>query len=502
VKKSNLILQAAIAAALASGSAAYAGNLTGTTTFATEVFGATQTAAAEIIPTPVTYTFSTPGGIVINPGGTIYMYFREAGGVFTAAPAAGDISFGGGLAGLSVSGAPALSTDFTTVRVALNNPVSNAVNVTIGVGGKVILTPAATRSISGVNTTLATAGGAVTMQASVATTSSLPNTGTALPSDLETATAINIAVAANAISSTMAASSAFPFNSTTAAPNVTETQRIDLTAAAPSSRLTTPGGTLSNTNSATVVNLGAFRFTNSTTPATLLDGTTAYTIALRSSNLTGTVSGAFKSGAGSAITMTSDAACATVVATAAYDNTSVPTVATFPAAPAFLPTTATNYYLCYTVPATTGAIPVTQPTLALTLNKTAGTDKTNTVGGSLYNLQLNGQQVDVRSYIPVGNTGYTGFVRVINTGSVAAPITGQFLYENGTSGTAGVLIGSLPPAGVQTLTANQVETAIGAPTGGAAARPRLRVTAPTNGMNVQSFMASPGGLVSDMTGAQ
>lgn len=497
MKKSNLILQAAIAAALASSSAAYAGSLSGTTNFATEVFGASQTNAAEIIPGAVTYTFNTPGGIVVNPTGNIYMYFREAGGLFTAAPAVGDFSFAGGIAGLTVT-AVGISTDSTTVRATLNNGTTN--NVTIGVGGQVILTPAATRAFNNVTTTLATTGQSVTLQASVsAAVPSLPNTGTALPADLDNgvSTALNMATSAQAITSAALASSAF--GAATVPVGTAETQRIDLTATAPSSRFTTPGGTLSNTNSATIINLGGFRFTNAAGTQALLDGTTDYTIATRGSNMSGTVTGVFK--AGSTVHIDSGAGCATAtLATATLNSTTAPTVATFTGAA--LPVTATDYFVCYTVAATTPAIPVTQPTLALTVNKTAGTDQTDTVSATLYNLQLNGQQVDVRSYVPVGNTGYTSWVRVINTGTVAAPVSGQFLYADGTVGTAGTIISNLAAGGSMSLNADAVEAGIGAPTGGAAARPRLRVTAPTNGMQVQSFISNPDNSITDMTGAQ
>ena len=36
----------------------------------------------------------------------------------------------------------------------------------------------------------------------------------------------------------------------------------------------------------------------------------------------------------------------------------------------------------------------------------------------------------------------------------------------------------------------------------AAARPRLRVTAPTSSLQVQSFMSSPSGVFTDMSGGQ
>ena len=89
MKKRNLVLQTAIASAiLAMAAGAQAGTLTGAATYATENFGSTATAALAIGAPATVYTFNTPGGIVVNPSGSVYVFFRVTGAAFAAAPAA------------------------------------------------------------------------------------------------------------------------------------------------------------------------------------------------------------------------------------------------------------------------------------------------------------------------------------------------------------------------------------------------------------------------------
>ena len=498
MKKRNLITQAAIASAfLAMAGGAQAGTLSGASVFATELFGSTATSALALTPAAVTYTFNTPGGIVINPTGNIYEYFRLSAGLLAAAPATSDFSFGGGLSGLAAS-AVALSTDSTTVRVTLNN-TSSTTNVTIGVGGTVVWTPAA-GAITNVNTALATAASTLDMQASVASSgSTLPNTGTALPADLDNGLSNNFAFVTStpAITSKIAASSSFA---------TVETQKIDLTATSPGSRFTAPGNTLSNANSTTVVNLGSLTFTDATgTQGINTNAATDYTIAGRgtAATLNGTVTGSFKTGA--TMALTTDTACTTGIAAGSSGTLNTTTLATFTFSGGTLPTSATANYICLTVPATTGAIPVTTPTASFTFTKTTTTDAANTASGTLYALGNNGSTVDVRSYIPAVTSGYTSYVRVINTGAVAATVTGQWLYEDGTTSTPATLITpALAVGGSTTLSSAQIEAALGAPTASIGNdRPRLRLTASTNGLQAQSFfLTNANGNFSDATGAQ
>ena len=492
MKKSNVILQAAVASAfVAMAGGVQAGTLSqaGANRFAVEVFGPTATSALAITATPVVYTFNTPGGIVVNPGGIIYTYHRIAGGTLAIDPVAGAYALGGGITGL-VAAVGSVSGDKTTVQITLNNSTTD--NVVIGVGGTLTWTPTA-GSIKDVNTTLATVGGAVSMQASVASSAVTANTGTALPADLDNglSNSLNIAVGAQAITGTVTASSSLA---------IVETQRVDLTAAAPGSRFTTPGATLSNANSATVVNLGAFKFTDSATTAMMKDGATVYSVAnsQTATTLSGTVTGSFKGT--STMTIATDVTCTTAIAAGAAGTLNT-ALTTFTFTGGTIPATATNNYLCYTVPATTAQIPLGTPTASFTFGKATGTDAATTAAGSLYTLQYNGSQVDVRNYVPAAVTGWTTILRIINTGTVSAAISGAVIDETtGVAGTAAVLVPALASGGAATLNATEIEAALG--TMADTARPRIRITAPTNGMDVQTYVFNPNGNFSIIHGSE
>jgi len=115
-------------------------------------------------------------------------------------------------------------------------------------------------------------------------------------------------------------------------------------------------------------------------------------------------------------------------------------------------------------------------------------------------LALNGASYDVRNYVPAGAVGYVTYIRVINTGSLSASVSAAQVNETtGVAGVAGVL-GTVAAGAAVNYTSTQVETAVGAVA--ATARPRIRITAPTNGLEVQTFLAQPNGTISDMTGAQ
>lgn len=112
----------------------------------------------------------------------------------------------------------------------------------------------------------------------------------------------------------------------------------------------------------------------------------------------------------------------------------------------------------------------------------------------------NGSQVEVRTYVPVGTPGYTGAVRMINAGTMSAPVTGQWVYQDGTLGAAISLI-TLPAAGSETLSASQIEAILGAPTPIGGNRPRLRLISPSTSLQAQSFLLNPGGVVTTVHAA-
>jgi alpha-tubulin suppressor-like RCC1 family protein len=114
-----------------------------------------------------------------------------------------------------------------------------------------------------------------------------------------------------------------------------------------------------------------------------------------------------------------------------------------------------------------------------------------------------GTSVAVRSFLPAANasSGYTGFIRVINTGTTTTPVSVSLLDGGtGQAGASAQLVASLPAGAAKTFSAQQVETALGL-TLAASARPRILVSASAS-IDVQSFMSNPGGTVTQLSGAQ
>ncbi|MDD2915134.1 MAG: choice-of-anchor D domain-containing protein [Gallionella sp.] len=126
-------------------------------------------------------------------------------------------------------------------------------------------------------------------------------------------------------------------------------------------------------------------------------------------------------------------------------------------------------------------------------------------GGALNEMSnaASGTSVDIRTYIPAvdAGSGYISYLRVINTGPTATPV-GVALID-GTSGIAvnsGTLIASLPPGGAQVVSSAQVEAALGAQVA-SGTRPRIRLTGNTI-LEVQSYLAQPGGAFAEVSGGQ
>lgn len=114
-----------------------------------------------------------------------------------------------------------------------------------------------------------------------------------------------------------------------------------------------------------------------------------------------------------------------------------------------------------------------------------------------------GTSIDVRSYVPAANSGYTSFLRIINESSTTTPITASVIDAvSGMATATATLIASLPANAAMTLTSAQVEAALGtqlAP----ADRPRIRVTSPAGiaSLRTQSFLLQPGGVFNEISNA-
>jgi hypothetical protein len=133
------------------------------------------------------------------------------------------------------------------------------------------------------------------------------------------------------------------------------------------------------------------------------------------------------------------------------------------------------------------------PTVTATLVANTSTTANVTIASTnLYTLGTDGTSVYVREYVPAAataSTGYQSFLRVINTGTVAAKISFAFIDDTlglaGTSAT-GTTTSAVPAGGAITLTSAQIEALVGT-TEAASARPRVLVSAPST-ITVQSYL--------------
>lgn len=489
--KRNVAIRTLVASAvLAVVGSAHANSITVTTrTVANEAFGSaivqpTVAAGAISLPT-LQYTFNTPGGIVVNDSGSVKVVFTLAGGTADTVglfAAANNVVLSGGISAFT----PTVAVSGSTLTITLTN--SSGGNLTIGIGASASL--------------VSTAANAQYRVIGVTKGSNVTVTGQALngadSSVLEGATGASTAIGfADAVTAASTAS--------------TSTAKINL------NTTPTPGTALVT---GTKVSFGGVKFTNTTGTQVKLDNAgaadaditdaTASAYAFTGTFTVGKASGAFTPGM--TLGIFTDETCATAVTTAgAQVNTPTGAISTSTTSIS-MPYTALSaaqldagVYLCgdYSAVSAGTVFQEFTPTLAFTYDKASASYTDEVVSAfNGYALTTNGQTKDVRTYVPVAEPGYTSFIRVINSGTVDAAVTGRFVNEDGSTSGAGVVIATLKAGGSKTLTSTEIETAIGtAPA--AAARPRLRLTAPTSDLQVQSFILTNGnGNFSDATGAQ
>jgi len=130
-------------------------------------------------------------------------------------------------------------------------------------------------------------------------------------------------------------------------------------------------------------------------------------------------------------------------------------------------------------------------------------DGTGSVGGNC-NTPVMVAKVDVRSYVPAASagSGYVSYLRIINTGTVATPVSVAVINgATGVTGAAGQLIATLPAHAALTFSAAQVEAALGMALA-AGDRPRIRINAlTTSSIEAQSFLLQPGGAFNEISGS-
>jgi hypothetical protein len=237
------------------------------------------------------------------------------------------------------------------------------------------------------------------------------------------------------------------------------------------------------------------------------------------------VNGNFVVGAASSVNLTSDAACATVIAgpfvptatnvtmnlTAAQLATMVQTGA------AGNGTGVQTAYICYTVANTNAAqIPSGQFTLdaSSTVSHLSSEAGGPVCGTNLYNLTKNGVQIDVRNVIARASGGYTAgfrsFLRIINTDESLSTVVAAQVIDN-----AGNVLGAkplnggvaIPPRGYIFVSNDQLETALAGSTSAgytdaAGANVRIRLSAPSATLRVQNYVLTPQGTFLEASGAQ
>lgn len=115
-----------------------------------------------------------------------------------------------------------------------------------------------------------------------------------------------------------------------------------------------------------------------------------------------------------------------------------------------------------------------------------------------------GSSVAVSTYLPAASapSGYVSYLRVINIGATATPVTvAKIDPATGLTGAAGTLNASLPANAAITYSAAQVETALGAAIA-VGERPRIVVTGAGSSLEVQSFLIQPGGAFTNVSNEQ
>ena len=513
IKKRNVIVRTVISAAVLATLGmvqANAGSVSVTSrNVAREAFGSLVTSATQIGINAggITYTFSTSGGVVINPSGTIYITLVPTGGKFLGAGLALTVPTTVGVGAILTTSTATVNASGEIVVTLVNTGTANAV---LGVGASVTVSPNPTTSAAnGGNSAV----GLVTVTGALGLATGTSVTVQGRVGTLSDGSASNVeALSAAATNPVLTSSTAVTGALTTSAG--VETVKVDLTS-------TPTAGTrlVKSDNTTTLVEtLGSFTFTDAAVANQLalpnvpvnVSSTTAFT-GLANFDLT-LVSGAFTAGA--AYTLSTNSTC--VAGTFASTQTVTPTGAAVAATTTKVnivtnapPIAGTTYYICATFPS--AAITPYQVTATGTYPALSASYLAVPVAAaSLYNLANNGQTVDVRNFITSKNGGnaYDTNIRVINTGTIDAKVSAAWIYGGdgyAGMGASGTLINLLPAGGAKTMTSSDVEGAIGVPdpvkTSGA--QPRLRVTAPTNALEVQVFLYNAAnGVFTDLTGAQ
>jgi len=477
MKKRNVSIQAAVAILLGAASvSSFAGIANG--------LAANMAAQAVVSNTTALATGSVAYSTAVPlPLGNAFVKVTLGGGAKFVQAAAGAL-----VAGTLI----ASNTGAATITVSAGTVSADQLSVTYPIAVTVASAPVnATFTFKAID---ATAGnGGVTNAGFLSTAgTNLPVTlsigsSTSIPADIDSASTGNVITSVNGLTALLLQSGAANFVAAGGGGAI-ETKKIQVTTG--SGTALVDGGATSNTlASSTLMNFGAIRLTN-TAGAVAADAATAFTLAANYATTYGVVlTGAFSasSGTGGKVFLATDNACTTPIATNP-NATITATTATFAGSTA--PATGVSQFVCMQVNTPTNAVtiqPVTPSAVATIAGLSAATASFSSAATPLYALTNNGGTVRVRSYIPAAATGYTSFIRVINTGAVAATISAAVIDQTtGVAGTSAPIATNLAPGAAVTLTSAQIEAAIGA-IAVSTTRPTLSVTAPT-AIDVQAYI--------------
>jgi len=508
VNKRNLIIQAAVAGAFAVASfSANAGvangfplqmaiqAVTGTTTPPAIVTG--QLAYSTVAPIPI---------------GTSYVYVKLNGGALLLAAANGTITGGAAdtAGALTTAGALQVANAGVQTTIVVGAGTASAdqtfivfpitvTNASVPVNTTFTYSPGATAALGALQSVPASvvAGGTQTGTISIGTVPTLTAGGSALATSTNVDTPASGGLLQFTAGETFTAmsSGAATFSSSVANGGMVgvgqETAQINVTSSA-------GVAFINNVNvaaSTSLLNFGGFYFKDVPfvvgANGAAFNIATDYTAATSSAVITGNFGAA--AGTGGKVFLSVSNACASTLGTAAVlsSNNTIATVSNIPAFTNSVPT-----FVCMQLN-TGNAIPVPATTPSITVNMVGTSTATATFSGTgtLYPLTTNGGSVYVRSYIPAAAAGYTSYIRVINSGSIAANISASVVdATTGVTGPAGVIATNVAPGGAVTVPSSTIEAAIVAAGGTAlpaSARPRLLITGPTT-LSVQSFFLSQG----------
>jgi len=503
MKKVTLFKLSAIALALGVAGVANAGTISGGVTVDSET---APTAATSIVLTgigsAVKYQVSglPASGQAITENSTVIAYIKLTGATFgSTAPA-----------DFSLAGFPNVTGPSAVTGVVLNTAKDTAaVSIRIGAAtgtATVIIPNTAVVSWVGTMDVANVRAASVTAQGYLDLVGAAPTGAFVVPAVTADATAAPVVVfnTAPAIAAAVAASG--------------DTARIDLGTTPVVGSAFTSTGTMSGVT--TLANIAKLTLTNAATLPTLYNATPVKaTLASLGANGSATQTVAVSPAVGSSFTpgmvfsvspnancttpVTATTTLAPVSANVTAATTSVSLVIANADIPAAAPTSnitagdVSTSYLCVTAPVTATAMTPATFNVTNTLNTTA--PDTATAAGTA--LAYNGQVRTLSTYVPAAVVGYTTLVRVINNGTVAAPVSVSVTDEAGVTTTGATPIVTLLKAGATVnLSSALIEANVVAPTAfTAASRPRVTISAPTNAMVIQNFVVTPAGALTELS---